>query len=127
MAAMAPEQKDVSVLDTGSSRDDVVAALGQPSSVSHVAGKEVDEYSFPHGPYKPGEKRSVVEGLAVIDVVSLGAEEAMWAPLTGLALLFGREQCKEDIYTVTYSSDGKVESVSHQGPKIPNDDMCFSK
>jgi len=128
---MAPEQKDVSVLHTGSSRDDVVAALGQPSSVSYVARKEVDEYSFPHGPYKAGEKRSVIEGFAVLDVVTLGAEEVMWSPLTGPAILFGREQCEEDIYTVTYSSDGKVESVSHKGPNIPNDErlgeMCFSK
>ncbi len=106
MATKQPGYKDLSVLDSGHRRADVVAELGTPLLTEEKDGKKVDIFAFTQG-YSKGNKvgRAVFHGVA--DVFSFGLWEVVGTPTEAIAN--GKEMKVE----VTYDQDDKVEKVNY--------------
>ncbi len=79
-----PDEKDLNVLSPGTSRDVVLAELGNPIYSGKEGENEYDIFSFIQG-YSKGAKvgRAFLHG--VLDVVSLGLWELIGNPIEGIA------------------------------------------
>ena len=106
MATKQPDYKDLSVLDVGGDRSNVVAELGAPVLAEEREGKKVDVFVFKQG-YSKGNKvgRALFHGVA--DVFSLGLWEVIGTPTEAIAN--GREMKAE----VFYDQNNKVEKVNY--------------
>ena len=106
MATNQPDYKDLSVLDVGVDRSNVVAELGAPVLAEEREGKKVDVFVFKQG-YSKGNKvgRALFHGVA--DVFSLGLWEVIGTPTEAIAN--GREMKAE----VFYDQNNKVEKVNY--------------
>ena len=104
MAVKQPGVKDLSVLDVGHKRSDVIAELGAPVLTEEEDGKKKDIFVFTQG-YSTGNKtaRALFHGAA--DVFSLGLWEVVGTPAEAVAN--GREMKAE----VIYDADDKVEKA----------------
>ena len=96
--------------DRGENRTAVIEAFGQPDSVEHVNGKEVDVYKSDPNGFKPGERGQLVL-ILLLDVCTFGI------PGSAMVLAPFGERNYYDVYSITYSSDDKVESVSAEKKK----------
>jgi len=88
----------------------VIEAFGQLDSVEQMNGKEVDVYkSDPHG-FKPGERWRLAP-ILLFDLCTFG--------IPGSVMVFSpfAERDYYDVYSITYSSDDTVESVSTEKKK----------
>jgi len=112
MAAKQPGKKDLTVLQSGTSRDVVVAELGAPYLSEVQAGKKVDYYGFTQG-YGTVTKtaRAVAHGAA--DVATLGIWEVIGTPTESV---FDGTEVR---LKVTYDYADRVESVEPlKGEKV---------
>ncbi len=84
MAANQPGKKDLSVLDEGTPRVNVVAELGAPVLSEEEDGHKVDLFAFTQG-YSKGSRtgRAVFHGIA--DVFTLGLWEVVGTPIEATA------------------------------------------
>ena len=101
-AANQPTEKDLSVLEVGTSRDLVILELGAPAETRVEDGKKVDLFSFTQG-YAKGTRIARVTGHAVGEVVTLGLWSLIGTPI---------EQSYNGTvlgYKIIYSSDNLVE------------------
>jgi hypothetical protein len=122
LVAATPEKKDVSTLHSGSYRTDVVAKLGEPDSISYSEGKEIDVYTVDPEGDEPSTKRTNVKGFATWDALFLGTPEIIYGwtvPVNTLLVDLAGMRDDDIVYTVTYSADGKVESVTKSKKKKP--------
>ncbi len=98
----------------GVNRATVIEQFGQPDSVERVQDKEVDVYeSDPASPYKKGlpDRWFDFVGFFFLDVVTLGVVDlSVTLPSLG-------EKREYYVYSVAYSPEGKVESVSTERKK----------
>lgn len=106
MATRQPDYKDLSVLEVGHHRADVVAELGKPLLSEEKEGKKIDVFAFTQG-YSKGNKvsRAVFHGVA--DVFSFGLWEVIGTPTEAIA------NGKEIKVEVMYDQDDKVEKVNY--------------
>lgn len=105
MASRQPGQKDLSCLNAGTSRDVVLAELGNPvASETDEQGNKVDIFQFKQG-YSKGAKagRALVHGVA--DVFTLGLWEVVGTPTE--AVLSGKDMAVK----VTYNESNEVSDV----------------
>jgi len=116
-AAMEPvDKKDVSWIHPGSKRTDIVSWLGEPDSVSYN-NNETDVYkTSTNGFHSPTEKGFTIASIVICDAVTLGFLEVT----VGWVALFA--DYKYEVYTITYTSNGRVESISCVKP--PGDAEC---
>ena len=98
MAAHQPDEKDLSVLNRGTPRMQVIAELGTPSFSEEKNGKRAELYMFKQG-YSSGNKmgRAFFHGAA--DVVTLGLWEIIATPTESYAS--GTDMSIEVIYDAT--------------------------
>lgn len=81
-AAGGAEAKDLSVLDIGTNRYDVVAELGKPVLTEEVDGRLVDVFAFKQGQVRAAKAgRSLFYGLAAVG--TLGLSEVVTNPIEG--------------------------------------------
>ncbi len=104
MAAKQPGFKDLSILDVGHKRSDVIAELGAPVLTEEKDGKKKDVFVFTQG-YSKGNKvsRALFHGAA--DFFSLGLWEVVGTPVEAVAS--GRKMKAE----VIYDSNDNVEKA----------------
>ena len=106
-ATNGPSAKDLSVLDTGTSRYSVLAELGQPvASETDNKGNKVDVFSFvqgQHGAVKAG--KGLLYG--ALAVGTLGVSEIVTSPLEGAAGNGAEMQVQ-----VNYDREDKVSQVN---------------
>ena len=114
-AVHQPKAKDLSVLDTGTSRDLVLVELGQPVvSEKDANGIQTDYFKFlqgQHGAAKAG--KGILYG--ALAVTTLGLSEIVTNPVEGTAGAGKEMQVK-----VTYDALSKVQVV-----EILKDDRWF--
>jgi len=80
-----PDKKDVSVLDRGTPRYEVIGELGMPVDTQlSDDGKKIDVYSFTQG-YSKGAKAARAFGHGVMDVATLGLWEVIGTPTEAIA------------------------------------------
>lgn len=105
-AVHQPKAKDLSVLDVGTSRDNVLVELGQPVvSEKDANGNQTDFFKFiqgQHGAAKAG--KGLLYG--ALAVTTLGLSEIVTNPVEGTAGAGKEMQVK-----VTYDLANKVEHV----------------
>lgn len=105
-AVNQPKAKDLSVLDTGTSRDRVLVELGQPVVTEKDAnGNQTDFFKFiqgQHGAAKAG--KGILYG--ALAVTTLGLSEIVTNPVEGTAGAGKEMQLK-----VTYDTQNKVQHV----------------
>jgi hypothetical protein len=99
----------------GVNRATVIEQFGQPDSVERVNGQEVDVYeSDPDSPYHkwhPESRWFDFVDMLLVDVVTAGvADLSVTLPSLG-------EKREYYVYSVAYSPEGKVESVSTERKK----------
>lgn len=105
-AASGPEKKDLSVLETGTSRYQVLAELGQPVvSEKNDKGLKVDVFKFVQGQSKVAQSAKAVT-YGVFAVGTLGLSELVTTPLEGTL-----GQGAEVQVVVTYDESDQVLSV----------------
>jgi hypothetical protein len=111
------DKKDVSWIHPGSKRTDIVSWLGEPDSISYNNDEETDVYKTSiNGFHSPTEKGFTIASIVICDAVTLGFLEVT----VGWVALFA--DYKYEVYTITYTSNGKVESISCVKP--PGDAQC---
>ncbi|HUQ10750.1 MAG TPA: hypothetical protein VM146_10585 [Steroidobacteraceae bacterium] len=105
-AVHQPKAKDLSVLDVGTARDNVLVELGQPVvSEKDANGNQTDFFKFiqgQHGAAKAG--KGILYG--ALAVTTLGLSEIVTNPVEGTAGAGKEMQVK-----VTYDLNSKVEHV----------------
>lgn len=108
MAAHQPSAKNLSVLDPGTPRSQVIAELGAPVWSGEKDGNKADLFTFTQG-YSTGAKvaRALFHGTA--DVFSLGLWEVVSTP--GEAIFSGTDVKVE----VAYDEKDQVKSVRNIG------------
>ena len=108
MAAHQPKAKDLSVLNPGTPRSQVIAELGAPAWSGEKDGNKADIFTFTQG-YSTGAKtaRALLHGTA--DVFSLGLWEVLSTP--GEAIFSGTDMKVE----VAYDEKDQVKSVRNLG------------
>ena len=79
-AAQQPTQKDLSVLDPGTSRDIVIIEFGAPAETKFEDGRRVDLYSFVQG-YSRGTRTARVAGHATAEILTLGLWSLVGTPI----------------------------------------------
>ena len=79
-AAMQPTEKDLSVLDPGTSRDIVIIEFGAPAETKIENGKRIDLYSFVQG-YSRGTRTARVAGHATAEIMTLGLWSLVGTPI----------------------------------------------
>ncbi len=106
MATRQPDKKDLTVLDEGTPRNQVVAELGAPILTEEKDGNKVDTFAFVQG-YSKGSRtgRAVFHGIA--DVFTLGLWEVVGTPIESIAS--GTDMKIE----VVYDENDLVMSVTH--------------
>jgi len=106
MAAKQPAKKDLTVLDKGTSRTEVIAEFGAPEWSGEKEGKTVDIFKFAQG-YSKGAKvgRAFFHGAA--DIWTLGLWEVIGTPAEMIA--DGKNMKLE----IVYDADDNVEIVNH--------------
>jgi len=72
--AAAPSQKDLTVLNPGTSRDRVIAELGPPVRTENIGDHRKDVFTFIQG-YSKALKNTLASVIAVEDIATLGAAE----------------------------------------------------
>jgi outer membrane protein assembly factor BamE (lipoprotein component of BamABCDE complex) len=104
MAAKQPSEKNMDVMNVGTSRSLVLAEFGQPTASETKDGKKVDVFSFVQG-YSKGAKtgRAVFHGVA--DFFTLGLWEVVGTPTE--AIFDGTKVT----YEITYDEGNRVENV----------------
>jgi hypothetical protein len=81
MEATRPDPVRLAQFDTGESRDDVVAKLGQPvTTTADADGASCDLYSLPLSGYGAVAKSSIAFGEVVADFFTLGIAEVVSTP-----------------------------------------------
>ena len=105
LASKQPEAKDLSVLSSGTPRNQVVAMLGAPVVSETRDGERVDTFAFKQG-YSRGAKtaRAFFHGAA--DVLTLGLWEVIGTPVEVVAS--GRDMRIE----VTYDEKDRVKATT---------------
>jgi hypothetical protein len=106
MAANQPKAKDLSVLNPGTLRGNVIAELGAPIWSGDKNGDKADVFKFTQG-YSTGAKaaRAVFHGVS--DFFTLGLWEVVSTP--GEMIFSGTDMKLE----VTYDKDDRVKSVTN--------------
>ena len=100
-----PDKKDVSVLNRGTPRYEVMGELGQPVSTEITKDdKKIDVYSFIQG-YSKGVKAARALGHGVMDIVTLGLWEIIGSPTETIA------SGDKVVVRVRYDKDDLVDSV----------------
>jgi len=80
MATRQPDKVDVSVLNLGRHRSEVVAELGTPVLTEKIGKNTADTHKFVQG-YSKAEKVSRALGHGVLDVFTIGLWEVAGTPL----------------------------------------------
>ncbi len=111
MAAKQPNYKDLTVLEPGNRRADVVAELGAPILTETEEGKKKDIFAFTQG-YSKGNKAARATFHGIADVFSLGLWEVVGTPTEAVAN--GREMKVE----VFYDAEDKVEKAEILDKKV---------
>ncbi len=104
MAARQPNKKDVSVFNTGTLRNKVIAEVGNPVSSEEVDGKLVDVFSFTQG-YHKGAKAGRVLAHGAADVLTLGLWELVGTPTESI---FDGTEVKLEVH---YDEGNRVKKV----------------
>ena len=99
----------------GVNRATVIEQFGQPDSVERVNGQEVDVYEsdpdLPYHKWHPESRWFDFVDMLLVDVVTAGvADLSVTLPSLG-------EKREYYVYSVAYSPEGKVESVSTERKK----------
>ena len=101
----------------GVNRATVIEQFGHPDSVERVHGKEVDVYeSDPTSPYKPRLPESSRRWFEVVDWLFVDVVTAGVLDLSVTLPSLG-EKREYYVYSITYSPESKVESVSTERKK----------
>lgn len=79
MASNQPSKKNLSVLNTGISRNHVIAEFGAPVASEYKDGQRVEIYTFQQG-YSKANKTSRVIWHGLADVASIGLWEVIGTP-----------------------------------------------
>src|SRR5258707_8135767 len=104
MMANTPYDRGSVVANQGQARATIIAKYGEPDHVSRVNDQEIDSYySEADGP-KPGERASFVAGGFLMDALYFGIPEVATIP----EFVRMAEGPEYDVYTITYTADGKV-------------------
>ena len=107
MATRQPGHKDLTSLNIGTSRDEVIAELGNPTtSETDAEGNKVDIFKFKQG-YYTGVKAVRALGHAAADVFTLGLWEVIGTPTE--AVFSGKDMAIK----VTYDKDNRVKNVAY--------------
>ena len=106
MAAKQPGKKDLTVLDRGTPRANVIGELGTPKWSEEENGKKVDIFTFVQG-YSTGAKVGSAAFHGVADVFSFGLWEVVGTPTE--AIFDGTEMKVK----VVYDGNEMVESVEY--------------
>jgi hypothetical protein len=101
-----PDYTDVSVVQKGTPRYQVAAALGKPVESYVKEGKEVDVFQADPNGRNKGTKAAVDAFNGAADVLTIG----MWEVVATPAELLTKH--KLTTYVVTYAPDQTVESIS---------------
>ncbi|MCK4386948.1 MAG: hypothetical protein KAV41_02615 [Candidatus Pacebacteria bacterium] len=109
-ASQQPDKKDLSVLDSGVSRDLVRAELGIPVSIGEDTTGNYDIFSFNEG-YSKGNKSVRVIAHGAVSLLTCGLWEFIGLPIETSAT--GKEQ-KLKVY---YDANNKVSKVINLAPK----------
>lgn len=125
MAAKQPGAKDLSVLNTGTSRSHVIAELGAPVWSGAKAGQKVDVFAFTQG-YQTGVKAGRAFFHAAADVVTLGLWEVIATPTESV---FSGSTMKVE---VMYDDQDRVQSATvierqEEKPVSPEDSPVEKK
>ena len=83
MATQQPDKVDVSVLNLGRPRSEVIAELGTPVLTDKVDGKIVDTLAFVQG-YHKAEKVGRAFGHGVLDLFTIGLWEIVGTPIEAI-------------------------------------------
>ena len=101
-----PDKKDVSVLNKGTPRYEVIGALGKPvDSETTKNGRIIDVFSFIQG-YSKGAKAARAFGHGVMDIATLGLWEVVGSPIEAV------EDGEKVVVRVRYDKNKTVESVT---------------
>jgi len=100
-----PDKKDVSVLDRGTPRYEVIGELGKPvSTETDKNGNKIDVYSFIQG-YSKGAKAARALGHSVMDIATLGLWEVVGSTTEAIA------SGDKVVVRVRYDKNDLVDSV----------------
>ncbi|HKD67960.1 MAG TPA: hypothetical protein VKB84_14030 [Candidatus Binataceae bacterium] len=110
-AEMVPEDKGNVIPAVGTDRADVLAKFGKPDSSEIRDAKETDVYESVAGGPKPGNKLKILASAAALDAMTFGLADLAWVVVLPLSRLTDGAAIY-DVYSVTYSPQNKVETVS---------------
>ena len=108
MAADQPDKRDLSVLTAGTSRNDIIAELGQPLTSRLVGLSRVDLFIFTQG-YSKEAKVGRAFAHGTLDVATGGVWEIAGTPAE--AMFSGKKLS----YEVTYDRWDRVQRVQRLG------------
>ena len=106
LAAKQPGRKNLSVLSSGTPRDNVITYLGAPANTELKEGERVDIYQFKQG-YSGGAKASRALFHGAADVFTFGLWEVVGTPAE---LIFDGT---ETTVKVMYDKEDKVKDVTY--------------
>jgi hypothetical protein len=88
-AAIPPNRKEMPTMAIGSDRTWVVHEFGQPDSIRHEGGREIDEYASDPAGDTPRDKGPNLIGttleIAILEFAGMGSLELITAPFWAVA------------------------------------------
>lgn len=105
MALKQPDKKNLNILNSGGSRDNIIAEFGMPVGTVVENGKKIETYQFNQG-YSKGNKWSRAIAYGVLDVLTIFVWELIGMPIELVA------DGKQKTVKVTYDSQDRVEDIA---------------